>query len=310
MSRSPKTFLRAQLLEMDRLAASSAGDPLMEHAIAKRKESLARELAQAPSSPDAPRAVLFFAGPPVLGSRGIDAQFAAEALGPFLEMVKTQYSAQKHGGVGSRGPRKDESEARLLLTGLPRGSFGLELSRPHTEDFVAAEELSKTLVLLTDVIAAAGESDERFSYSLTDVSPRVLPRLKDFLGVIAGAKADFGLESGELKVALAPERVARALDRVNSARTEETMVDLQGVFRGATLDSWRFDFRLSDGTTVSGRIADEVTEGQAKSMIPLTLQECVARLRVTSIFTSDGSVRRRYELLELRPIERYPRLQS
>jgi hypothetical protein len=310
MSRSTKNFLRAQLIEMDRLAESAGDDPLMGHAIAMRRESLARELENAPVEPPKPRAVLFFAGPPVFGSRGIDAKFATDALGPFLEMVKTQYSAQKHGGVGSRGPRKGDSEARLLLTGLPRGSFGLELSQPQPEDFIAAEELSKALVRLTDVIASAGDNDERFAVSLDEVSPRVLPRLKEFLGVIASANANLGMESGELKVELAPERVSRALERVSAAKTEEIINDVPGVFRGATLDSWRFDFRLMDGTTLSGRLADEVEEEQAKAMIALTMRECAATLRITSITTSDGTTRRRNELMDLRPIERSPRIES
>ena len=282
----------------------------MEFAVASRKESLAQELAEAPPDFSKPRAVLFFAGPPVFGSMGIDAKFATDALGPFLEMVKTQYSAQKHGNVGARGPRKGEAEARLLLTGLPRGSFGLELSQPEPEDSAAAEELSLALVRLTDVIASAGENDERFAVSLDHVSPRVLPRLTDFLGVISSAHANLGMESGDLKIEMPPERVSRALERVEAAKTEESDQELAGTFRGATLDSWRFDFRLTDGTLISGRIGDEVDEEAVKGMIELTAKECVARLHIIAITTRDGTTRHRFELLGLRPIERYRRLES
>jgi hypothetical protein len=310
MTPNNKKFLRTQLIEMDRLAESSADDPLMSHAILRRRESLEKEMAEAQADSPKPRAVLFFAGPPVYGGLGIDAQFAAAALSPFLEMVKTQYSAQKHGGVGARGPRKGESEARLLLTGLPRGSFGLELSQLHPEDFVAAEQLSQALVRLTDVIASAGDNDERFALSLDYVSPRVLPRLQEFLGVIASAHAYLGLESGELKIELPASRVQAALERVGSAKTEEIIDDVPGIFRGATLDSWRFDFRLTDGTFISGRIADEVDEGTVQLMIARTMLESVAKLRVIAITTSDGTVRRRFELISLHPLERLRRIEG
>lgn len=44
MSASTNSFLRRQILEMDRLAESSADDPLMSFAVQKRRESLEAEL--------------------------------------------------------------------------------------------------------------------------------------------------------------------------------------------------------------------------------------------------------------------------
>jgi hypothetical protein len=296
-----KTFLQAQLLEMDRLLASSADDPIMSLALRTRRESLEKQARETPAGPPRPRTVLFFAGPPVLGSQGIDAQFAVAALHPFLEMVKTQYSAQKHGRVGARGPRKDESEAKLLLTGLPRGSFGLELSQPQPADFIAAEQLSDALVRLTEVLASAADTDERFAFSLDKISPRVLPRLKDFLDVVAGQDAYLRVESGELKVAIPKDRLAAARDRVGAAKTTDRPVEMEGVFRGATLDSWRFDFRPKEDDTIAGRIADEVEDNAVEAMLPLTNHPCRARLREITITTRDGTQRHRYELLSLQP---------
>lgn len=303
MSLNAKSFLRTQVLEMDRLEELSADDPLMTFAIQKRRESLAEEMAEARADVAKPRTVLFFAGGPVMGSRGIDAKFAADVLTPFLEMVKTQYSANKHGSVGSRGPRRGEAEARLMLTGLPRGSFGLELSQPQAEDFISAEQLSETLVLLTEVIGAAADTDEHFALTLDRVSPRVLPRLKDFLGVIASNKACLGMESGELKVDLPVNRIAAALERVGSAQVETRTVTLEGTFRGATLDSWRFDFRLPDDKLISGRIAADVEDEAVMAMIPLTTKHCRATLTETTLTTSDGVSRQRFELVKLEAAE-------
>jgi hypothetical protein len=67
-------------------------------------------------------------GRPVYGSMGIDASFAGRMLEPFQSMVMADYADRWHGVLGSRGRRPGEAQAKLLLTGLPRGSFGLELA--------------------------------------------------------------------------------------------------------------------------------------------------------------------------------------
>jgi hypothetical protein len=297
-------FLQKDLLEMDRLIDLSGDDPITGAALAKRRQSLAKELeASAPAAPARPRTVLFFAGPPVLGTQGIDAQFATSALHPFLEMVKTQYSAQKHGRVGARGPRRDEAEARLLLTGLPRGSFGLELSQPQAMDFVSSEQLSDVLVRLTEVIASAGQSDENFAVALDKIEPRVLPRLKDFLEVVATQNAYLQVQSGDLTIALDADHVAHACERVGAAKTSDKQVTIHGTFRGATLDSWRFDFRTTEGKTISGRIADEVSDAEVEGMLRLTNHPSRAVFKETTITTRDGAQRTRHELLMVSPAE-------
>lgn len=286
---------------MDRLQALSANDPFTSFALGQRREILERELQAAPPAAPATRTVLFFAGPPVQGSQGVDAHFAAKTLSPFLEMVKTQYSAQKHGRVGTRGPRRDEDEAKLLLTGLPRGSFGLELSFPDQEDFVVAEQLADTLVRLTEVIASAAENDERFAFSLDKVSPRVVPRLREFLDVVAHHDAYLKIQSGDLVVELPSERLHQALERVDAVRNEERIIDdVRGEFRGATLDSWRFDFRRENGALITGRLSDDLSDADAASMLSLSTRPAIARFREIIVTTREGNQRSRFELLSLR----------
>jgi hypothetical protein len=302
MSSTDRRFLREQILEMDRLLAGSEDDPIMGFALRQRKAQFSQQLSATPISPPKPRTVLFFAGRPVRGSTGIDAQFAAQSLTPFLEAVKTQYSAQKYGRVGQRGPRKDESEARMLLTSLPRGSFGLELSQPDSEDFISSQQLSDTLVRLTELIAAAGDSDEHFAVSLDKVSPRVLPRLGEFLETVAQGGAWLRVESGDISVELPKEKVEKASERVLATKTDERIIEgVRGEFRGATLESWRFDFKRDDGVVLSGRLGEELEGSEAAKMIALTGRTTLAKLRETSVSTREGSVRYRFELLGLDP---------
>jgi hypothetical protein len=294
-----RDFLQAQKVEMDRMLVLAAGDPLATFALQQRREDAEAKLSALPPRTTEVRAVLFFSGTPVYGSQGIDAQFAAGVLGPFLEMVKTQYAASKHGRVGTRGPRRDESEARLMLTGLPRGSFGLELSKPDSDELFGNVQLSDTLVHLTDVIRSAAQDDETFAVAFEKVSPRVLQRLRDFLKAISDGNASVRVVSGDLECQLDQARVVQAFERVNSAESVEETVEKNGVFRGATLDSWRFDFRSDDEETISGRLDEHVTDDQAAAMLELTNRPSKASLRRISVRTRSGIVRVTYELLAI-----------
>jgi hypothetical protein len=294
-----RSFLQGQILEMDRLLKLAGNHPLMAPSLRQRKQELEQELRTLPQAGKQPRTVLFFTGQPVVGSRGIDAEFAARVLEPFLEMVKTQYVATKHGNVGARGPRRDEGEAKLLLTGLPRGSFGLELSQPEPHDLFAGEHLADVLVRLTEVIKSAGESDEGFAVAMAEASPRVLQRLKDFFKIVADNQADVRVVSGDLECRLNQRQVAQAFERVSGTETREHDVEKQGTFRGVTLDSRRFDFHADDGEPITGRVGDDVSDDELERMPTLTNQRCTAQLKETTIVTRSGATRTRYELLRL-----------
>ncbi len=297
--RQKPEFLQSQITETERLLQLAGDHPLMSPALRQRKQEFEKQLEELPPPSRQPRTALFFAGGPVFGTRGIDAQFAADVLDPFMQMVKSQYAAVKHGAIGARGVRRGESEARLLLTGTPRGSFGLELSQPDSEDFRAAEQLSTVLVQLTRVIESACKDDESFAFALDEVTPRVLERLKQFFKVAADNKARVRVVSGDLECDLSETAVAQAFERVSAANTEESAVEMSGVFRGATLDTWRFDFRTDTGEHITGHLGDEVSDAQAREMVRLTDEHCLATLKQTLVKTRSGASRTRYELLSL-----------
>jgi hypothetical protein len=294
-----RTFIQSQILEVDQLLGLAGNHPLMSPALRERKAALQNDLNQLPPASKEARTILFFTGAPVTGSVGIDAEFASKVLGPFVEMVKTQYSASKHGGVGLRGPRRGESEAKLLLTGLPRGSFGLELSAPEDGGLFPNEQLSNSLVSLTKVIRTAAESDEGFAMAFEDAAPRLLGRLKEFFKVISDNRADVRLVTGDIEFRLTTAEVSQAFDRVNGAQTAENNVQKIGTFRGATLDSRRFDFHPDEGDLISGRLSETLQEEDALRMIQLTQQRCIARFQTSTVTTRSGAARTQYELVAL-----------
>lgn len=300
-TRDEKDFALRQVASMDRFLDWAGDHPLMGPAMRQRRDEFEQKARELPSSPPLPRAVLFFTGDPVEGSTGIEIDFMTKVLEHFQQMVKTLYAFTKHGRIGGRARQAGAAESRLLLTGTPRGSFGLELSQPRTTDFVSAGQLSETLVQLTRLIQSAGEDDEAFIVELGEVPARILSRLQRFFKVLTDSKASLRLESGPLHVRLDKEKVAQASERVSTIEKLTSEIEIPGQFRGATLDTWRFDFRADDGRTISGRIAGDVPEEVAAAMNGFTNQSCTAFLKRTLLRTRGAEAKERFELHRLEP---------
>ncbi len=198
-TRSKRDALKVQLLDTTRMRELAAGHPLMEPAFEERERDLRAQIEALPLGDKEARAVLFFSGEPVQGSMGIDASFASGVLDPFQSMVMADYADRWHGVVGTRGPRVRQANSRLLLTALPRGSFGLELTRADSDEIFEEDQLADTLAHVTKLVESAATSDEDFAAELNETAPRVIQNLRSFLEVVSKGKA--GLIEGKSWIA-------------------------------------------------------------------------------------------------------------
>lgn len=300
-TRRQREHLKSQVLESERLLNLVGEHPLMAGALQERKADLEAMLAEMPPGQKEPRTVLFFSGPPVQGSEGIDANFAGRVLAPFQNMVMTDYAHRFHGAVGSRGRRPGEDQARLLLTGLPRGSFGLELTKAANDELFEEDQLADTLAHVTKLVESASKNDEDFASELDDTAPRVIQNLKDFLEVVARSSAGLSMESGDSRCILTPESAGEAFERVSGTITKDEDIEESGIFRGVLLDSWRFDFTDQAGHKITGKLDDELTIEQVESLNQTFFnRECVATMIKTTVLFQNGRVRTTYKLMSLR----------
>jgi len=296
-TRAQREFLRVQLLETQRLKEMVGDHPLMSVSFAEREQELREKIAALPLGSKEARTVLFFWGEPVLGSVGIDVGFAGHVIEPFQSMVTAEYADRFHGGVGSRGRIAGEAQSRLLLTGLVRGSLGLELARADHDEVLQEGQLADTLAHVTRLVEAAGRSDEDFAAQLEETAPRVIQNLREFLEVIAKGKAGLRLESGDLRCSMNPTEASEAFNRVAGTTTREEHLTPTGVFKGALLQSWRFDFVTDDNESMVGKIDTNLTEAQvAKFNVQFFNQRCLASLLKTTVVFKNGRVRTTYTL--------------
>jgi hypothetical protein len=303
-TRRQREFIKTQLIETERLLELTAGHPVMSYGLEQRKEELEDQLKELPLGAKEPRTVLFFSGEPVRGSLGIDAAFASRVLEPFQNMVVSDHAQRWNGTLGTRGRRRGEGESRLLLTGLPRGSFGLELSKADNDELFEEDQLADTLAHVTRLIDSAGRSDEDFATELDETSPRVLQNLREFLKVVSEGHAGLWVESGDYRCTLAPDQASDAFERVSATVTKDEEVEEQGTFRGLLLESWRFDFLNEAGHKISGRLDDDLTPDEASEMGRNFFgQRCIASLIKTTVLFNNGRVRTSYRLKALLPLK-------
>src|SRR5690348_10633751 len=97
--------LEADLAAVNRLleGRTQEADPIGWFQLDQRKQELRREMASLSVEPDSLASVaLVFDGRPVLGSRGILASFAAQAIDRFQNLVDIRHAAVFSGSLAQR----------------------------------------------------------------------------------------------------------------------------------------------------------------------------------------------------------------
>lgn len=299
-TRAQREFFKVQLLDTQRLREIAGQHPLMSVALEERERELKGKIAALPLGNKEARTILFFTGEPVHGSVGIDASFAGRVLEPFQSMVMADYADRWHGVVGSRGRRTGEADSRLMLTALPRGSFGLELSRADNDELFEEDQLADTLAHVTKLVESSARSDEDFASELNETAPRVIQNLRNFLEVVSKGKAGLRLETGDYRCSMNPVEASEAFNRVAGTITNEEQVDIPGTFKGVLLESWKFDFVTEENHSIGGKIDDSLTEEQVIAMsVEFFNKKCLASMVKTTVLFKNGRIRTTHVLKKL-----------
>jgi len=212
-------------------------------------------------------------------------------------MARTEFAAEE---IVMTGRRARFEDSRLMITGLPRGSFGIELTQPDPETFFSSQICTSSLSRVISLIEAAAKSDEAFDAEVGKVTPKVLPHLKVFLKAIADERAGVRLVAGDLEVVVENEKAYEAFERVSQVEEAAEEITVDGFFRGGTIDSGRFDFLTKTNEQISGTFGEDVTEEQITKMDHQTNQPCVGIFRIVTITPPGGKPRKRYVLLGLK----------
>jgi len=254
--------LRADISSLDRLLEGRTveNDPLGFLQLNKRRAALAAKLAEVEILVQYKAAVaLFFAGGPVVGSRGIDATFAGRTVGLFQDLVSKQFAMEEVGELGRRGPVALQANSDLLITNVVRGSVGLLLEEADQNDAFADTQLKVVVDHVVDTLAAAAApAADAFEQALEGMAPRFLAALGDFFEVMDERHALLRVVESERELEFNNEAIQRGRERARAAHIDEQEhEELVGkVF--ILPDSRRFELRIIDGgPPITGTVARE-----------------------------------------------------
>ena len=289
-----------QLLETQRMLTVIADHPVMSFSLKQKEKTLLEQLEKIPVDKKDTKVVLLFSGNPVKGSLGIDASFIGKVTVPFQNMVTAEFAHRVDGKVGKRGQLNKQDESRLFLTALPRGSFGIELSKLESNDLFEDNQMSDSLSHVTKLIESSSKSDEDFAAELDGTTPRTIQSLKDFFKAVSDDQAGVTIESGGIRCELNPVEVKSGYERVSGTITKEEPKTVNGILKGILLESWKFDFIDELGNTITGRMDENLTEEQATNLnINFFNKSCKAILREGKVLFKNGRERISYILTSI-----------
>jgi hypothetical protein len=300
--RLEREFLTADLSAVEELlGAAPLGDVLGRMSLEERRDEVRAALNEIDAHPEHEgRTALFFGGAPVIGSRGIDANFAAEALGKYQDLVTKVWALKEHGALAASGPVPARNESRLHITNVVHGSFGFELAEMQEGALpLGTSSLLEAVRSVTRALIAAGTSDDELADVAEDLDVRAFAALKEFFAALRRAHASFRVVAGDTDYEFNLQDVELAAERTEASRSEEQDVPIAGEFLAVLPEGRRFEFRKADGTTVRGRVADDLTADELRRMnATMANRHCTAHVRVVTL-TRRGRTHTRHILQRL-----------
>lgn len=253
---------------------------------------------------------LFFGGRPVVGSRGILADFGSKVIDQFQELVAIRFAEIDGGSVGTRGPLPQRARSDLLITDVARGSVGFILEEVGSENHSLLDTPLKNIVdEVCDFIFRLSSADEERFVSFTDVvDQRLLTAFETFFSTLDSSGATLRVVENEREFSLDREEVVRAHIRTQSLQ----LIEREESFSGTLYilpGSRRFELHSSDvgSDVIRGSISRQCLDAlldQNGEVLPNILGQIHSvNVRAKDVLSYGSVIRTSYTLLEVRGIE-------
>ena len=246
-------------------------------------------------------AVIFFGGQPVVGTRGIESDFAGEAVSRFQDLV-AKVMATDLGVLSERGVVPNKRAAALHITNITRGSFGFVLEEVEPRELPMESVLKSALVEATQLLDAFGQpGDAQYEHVLETADPRVLGTLGTFFELMRKRRATLRLVANEIECKLGTDAISRAAERAKSATTKSTQESIRGQLTGVLPEARRFEFEIENmGNMISGRFSGSFSENDliefSQEWIGIDVE---AQMTVRRVYRKESLIRQSYVLTNL-----------
>lgn len=296
MNVQERHHLLAEKTALERMLASIPEASVIDRmSLEARKADVEQELAAVPVGTREPaRARLTFRGKPIVGSRGMYAEFGAKAVGAFVDAVAA-IGASQTTDLGARGALPNREEYQLLITGTAIGSFGFELEEAPKGDalFPEVSLVDQAIEQTCEIMEASLGSDDELTDAIAEADPRAVEALRSFLKTLSDQEAVCCLEFKEDVFRFADVgQVRRSEGRLRQDNIHEQEGLLSGRFLGVLPHRRTFEFRVEDTQEiVTGKVGPGIEDAGSINRLldrPVTIRVHTRRV---------GAGRPKYTLL-------------
>lgn len=273
----------SNLLESAKKSGDIVGEMQLEHRLEKLTTQL--QVLKEHTLPDNSASVaIFFGGRPVLGSKGIAADFAGKALDQFQNLISKTFAKSEIGQLGTRGKVPFKAQSELMVTGLARGSFGFVLDEMSEQTELEVSELSHVIDKATRLLRDTAAQDEAVFENLVDeLDARTLLALKDIFHTLDSNAATVRVVEGGLDIVLDSAAIHRGKIRTETISIEEDTTEVLGVLEGLLPEHRKFEIRDDSGNLVYGAVTKEAVEQFEAASKSVIGKRCTASVTVKTV---------------------------
>lgn len=243
------------------LSDAETTDPLGALSLKSRLDSIDHELEiiQTRDQNQASIAMLFY-GKPVLGSHGIDAEFASKAIQEYQAALSKHMVSVSGGNLGSRGPIPEHNLSKLNIVDVVHGSFGFHLEEAsdgndelfHTALKLSVDQITQFLKGMT------AEKKSLFEDVMARIDTRTFVSIKSLLSLVYREGASFKILDETEEHNFDVTKIYRAYERLQSVELAEEEITLVGTLIGVVPFGRRFEFKSAEtGDIIAGVVGEK-----------------------------------------------------
>lgn len=293
----------SELLDSAKKSGDIVGELQLEHRLKVLRDELSI-LNKNTASDNSASVALFFGGKPVLGSKGIAAEFAGLALEQFQNLISKTFATTEVGDLGERGKIPFKAQSELMVTGLARGSFGFVLDEMADQIESEASELTYIIDKATHLLRDTSAQDEAvFENMVDELDPRTLIALKDLFSNLDSNHATMRVVENDLDILLDSSAIHRGKLRTEATSIEEKTIEISGVLVGFLPDHKKFEIKDQSGKIIYGSTTQVAVEQFEKASDTAIGKQCLANVTIKTVSPLNRPAREVVRLIEFLSFE-------
>lgn len=303
--KAERDFLIADLASVDRLINQMAGeDPISRASFEDRRTEIEAALRELDAEPEqaAASAALYFGGRPVVGTIGVEADFAGRAVSGFQDLVAKVLAQSEDGALGERGVVANRAAAALHVTNILRGSFGFLLEEVASQGALVDTSLKWAVDEAVNLMDAFVEGNEEvFQEAVAGTDQRVVATARSFFSVMANSGATLKLVVDHNEWLFDADSITRASQRAAATEVTEVVAVQRGALAGVLPQQHLFEFRDNDRGTIHGRVSRILTAGQISDFGRRFIdREAEATMRIKQVLRDGHIAKETFLLVDMR----------